>query len=94
MILGKRCVERSTSTPCSSIKDRQSCLTSTESRSTITGNYGNYWKKLGYDIFESDCVWCPDGPCTGNNKNRCEPKIWMTRERLTNFESCLTSNTS
>ena len=76
----KTCVERKTSMPCHQIQDRDSCLTSKESRFAVI--YGN-------NILGSDCVWCLDGSCTGNNQNKCEPKNWMEGQGLYNFETCL-----
>ena len=78
--LDNTCVERGVSRPCDQLKDRESCLTSTESRS------GMHFGKV---IFGTDCVWCPNGPCTGNNRVRCEPKSWMEGQGLINFEPCL-----
>ena len=85
ILLDNPCVERHASRPCDQMKDRESCLTSRESRSVV---------HFGKDIFGTDCVWCPNGPCTGNNRVRCEPKTWMEGQGLTNFESCLQSTIS
>ena len=59
--------------PCNAITDRKTCLTSNDSRSA-------------YDF--SPCAYCPNGPCTGNNDNRCEPKTWLQSQGIDTFEDC------
>ena len=46
----------------------------------------------GPDIHGSDCVWCPDGPCTINVKpftlSQCEPRTWLEAYGGAGFEKC------
>ena len=79
MHLDEACVERSSSIPCDQLNDRESCLTSIESRSGV---------HFGKNIFGTDCVWCPNGPCN-ENQNRCEPKSLMDGQHLSNYETCI-----
>ena len=74
----KACVQRTKSAPCHLVTDRGTCLTTTDSRKWLNGQ---------------DCVWCPNGPCTNNNANRCEPKEWLeVKSGDTNYEHCLVTD--
>ena len=70
---------RETSQPCNDISDRISCLTSVESRGLVL-SYGQ--------VMGNDCGWCPHGPCTNDNNNRCQPANWL-RGKSINFEEGL-----
>ena len=72
-------------------------MTSLESRQVFPGDMGR-----GVQIFETECVWCENNPCTsidgGTGKpiedgqvTQCEPKKWLmeTQANNINFEDCL-----
>ena len=86
--LDLECVPRSNSAPCDAQKNRDDCLTTTESRSMIL--HGNQLK-------DSVCVWCKQH-CTPDNSNQCEPKAFLdgyetAKPGITkNYETCLAGN--
>ena len=65
--------------PCPPITDRETCLTSVESRNLVL---------VGVQLQNSDCVWCPNGPCTVNDDKQCEPKIFVENYCAQNYLSC------
>ena len=71
---------RTVSRPCYLIADRETCLTSTDSRNE---DYD------GVQIFGSNCFWCPDGPCTSHNANRCEPEPFLISKGVNGYETCI-----
>ena len=73
-------MSRTKSQPCHLIKDRGTCLTSTDSRNMIYA---------GEQLFGSNCNWCPDGPCTSNNANRCEPEPFLKTKGVNGYETCI-----
>ena len=68
-----KCTSRTKSQECWKLRHRLECLTSTESRARFDG---------------TDCVWCPNGPCTSKNDNQCEPQGWLVDKGVTDFETC------
>ena len=66
---------------CPDNKDRQACLTSTESRreSGVAGG----------EIHGADCGWCSTGPCVSSNDQRCQPKTWLEAQNIPGIETCL-----
>ena len=74
------CISRIAENDCSYIKDRGTCLTSTDSRNMVID---------GVQLFGSDCVWCPDGDCTPGSGNQCEPKVFLENKGIKNFEACI-----
>ena len=75
------CERRDKTSDCSGIRDRHTCLTTTESRDIKVSNV---------QLKGSVCGWCPNGPCTGNIANQCEPSIWLEANSVTRFETCYT----
>ena len=73
------CSTKDKTSACDIILDRSDCLTTIESRSLIMSNV---------QLQGSECGWCPNGPCTTNNANRCEPIIWLEANSVTGFETC------
>jgi len=87
---GKGCARRNLKSPCNAIRDRSTCLKTTESRKIKAQNL-SVWSMLrnrfipqkrkqgaAYaQIYGARCVWCQHGPCTTNNSNRCEPENWL-----------------
>ena len=67
------CVSRIATHDCSVIKNRGTCLTSKETRP---------------DWFGSNCVWCPDGACSGT-PNQCEPESFLENKGVDGFERCI-----
>ena len=76
------CMPRTVSRHCYLITDRETCLTSTESRNENSD---------GVQIFGSNCHWCPDGPCTSHNGNRCEPEPFLVSKGVNSYETCMKS---
>merc|ERR1712198_20911 len=68
---------RDTYAPCNSLQDRGTCLRSLESRTDVPD---------GIQIHGNRCVWCQNGPCTGLNQNRCEPKEWLDTKQHSGYE--------
>jgi len=68
---------RDTYAPCNSLQDRGTCLRSLESRTDVPD---------GIQILGNRCVWCQNGPCTGLNQNRCEPKEWLDTKQHSGYE--------
>ena len=71
---------RTKSHSCDLIKDRSTCLTSTDSRNE---------EFEGSPLFGSNCHWCPDGPCTSDNANRCEPEPFLKIKGVNGYETCI-----
>ena len=76
----EHCAARDKRSPCNGITDLPTCLTSIESRSGVVS---------GVELEGSKCGWCPNGPCTGNNDNKCEPSNWLEAKGANEFETCL-----
>ena len=74
------CMSRTTSQPCYKINDRGTCLTSTDNRNV---------EFHGVQLFGSNCHWCPDGPCTSHNANRCEPEPFLKSKGVKGYETCM-----
>ena len=68
---------------CNTIVDRTTCLVSIESRSSLL---------LGNQIQGNDCAWCPNGPCTSANSNRCEPRTFLDGSGVNDYETCVKGN--
>ena len=79
---------RSNAAPCDAQKNRDDCLTTTESRTLEL--HGNQLK-------DSICVWCKQ-PCTPDNDNQCEPQAFLdgyekAKPGITkNYDTCLAGN--
>jgi hypothetical protein len=73
------CTARTVSNACTANRDRISCLKATESRKRTDSDV---------QIYGSECVWCPNGPCTGASNNRCEPSIWLDKRAHSGYEPC------
>ena len=65
---------RTNARPCYEISQRDECLKTKDSRDAP---------------FNSDCVWCPNGPCYPGG-SKCEPKDWLisSKSRKDGFEHC------
>ena len=71
---------RTQSLPCDSINDRGTCLTSTDSRDREFN---------GGQLLGSNCYWCPNGRCTTQNENRCEPEPFLLFKGVNDYETCM-----
>jgi len=76
---------RTETAACDGIFDKLSCLSSVESRSLELN---------GVQLNGSNCVWCPNGACTSDNENRCEPQIWLDTMSHSGYETCLSDVSS
>ena len=81
-------IARTKKSGCPYIRDRETCLTSVESRDLVL---------FGAQLQNSNCVWCPNGPCTPNDDVQCEPKIFVEKALenglvVENFEPFLKGN--
>jgi hypothetical protein len=66
--------------PCTTRKDRITCLSTTESRSGIYS---------AVEIYGAKCAWCPKGRCTKDSNNQCEPINWLEANGVTEFDTCI-----
>jgi len=76
---------RTETAACDGISDKWSCLSSVESRSLELN---------GVQLNGSKCVWCPNGACTSDNENRCEPQIWLDTMPHSGYDMCLSDVSS
>ena len=74
-----KCASRWSLKSCNIITDRESCLTTIESRHAIVE---------GVDIFGSECAWCDSGPCKKGSSSMCEPES-LLQARGTSYATCL-----
>ena len=67
------CIPRIATHDCTVLKNRGTCLTSKETRPDWLG---------------SNCVWCPDGACSGSSY-QCEPEAFLEHKGVGGFERCI-----
>jgi hypothetical protein len=75
-----KCASHWSMKSCSIITDRESCLTSIESRHKIV---------QGVEIFGSDCGWCEAGPCRKGSSSMCEPVSMLQAMGTVEYATCL-----
>ena len=39
-------------------------------------------------IYDSDCGWCPSGPCSAEGKHRCEAESVLEASNVEDYETC------
>ena len=67
------CIPRIATHDCTVLKNRGTCLTSKDTRPDWLG---------------SNCVWCPDGACSGSSY-QCEPEAFLEDKGVGGFERCI-----